>query len=185
MEDQGFSCVRRISVEGQCEDYGHKLIEAQNPPQIQKYQKKTAFTQTFSGSSRELLPASLWDDSGTQPIFSRKACSNDVLISWVDVSGGFSSSELSVLRGRVAIFSYRAMLIVIALAKNVVLVFHGVSHSYRAICCKMGCRTDVCETTVPTGDIAPFGEVLTSLKRYCVIWGITAILSQHHTIWGN
>ena len=40
--------------------------QARNPPKIPKYQKNTAFTRTFSKSSRELLPSSLWHESGTR-----------------------------------------------------------------------------------------------------------------------
>ena len=41
-------------------------------------------------------------------------------------------------------FSYRATLAAIVSQNSFVLVFvGGVSHNYRAICCKMGCRTDV------------------------------------------
>ena len=43
-------------------------------------------------------------------------------------------------------FSYRAILATIVSQNDFVLVFvggGGVSHNYRAICCKMGYRTDV------------------------------------------
>ena len=39
--------------------------------------------------------------------------------------------------------SYRAMFVAIASLTFIVLVFVGVSHTCRAICCKMGYRTDV------------------------------------------
>ena len=40
-------------------------------------------------------------------------------------------------------FSYRAILVAIVSKTSFVPVFMGVLHNYRAICCKMGYRTDV------------------------------------------
>ena len=59
------------------------------------------------------------------------------------------------------------------------------THNCRAIRCKMGRYTDVpVRNSVPKGGIAPFWELLTSLKRYRAIWGIAAIVSQYRAIWG-
>ena len=61
----------------------------------------------------------------------------------------------------------------------------GVSHDYRAICCKMWYRTDVpVQNQVPRGVSHHFGGVLTSLKKCRAIWGIAAIVSQYRAIWG-
>ena len=50
--------------------------------------------------------------------------------------------------------------------------FHGVSHNYRAICCKWGvAEMCLCETKYQRGVSHHFGGLLTSLRRYRAIWG--------------
>ena len=66
--------------------------------------------------------------------------------------------------------------------------FYGVSHNYRAICCKMGYRTYVSVRLLSAkggGVSHRFGEALTSLKNYRAMWGIAAILSQYRAVWGH
>ena len=68
-------------------------LRPKNPPKIPKYQKNAAFTRTFSKSLRELLPSSLWCESGTRQKLFRKACLNELFhFGWI-FSGGFSSSD--------------------------------------------------------------------------------------------
>ena len=55
----------------------------------------------------------------------------------------FRPSKLASLEAQERYFSYRAIVVAIVSRNSVVLVFFGVSHSYRPICCKMGYRTDV------------------------------------------
>ena len=74
-------------------------------------------------------------------------------------------------------FSYREILVAIVSQNDFVLVLCGVSHSYRAICCKRGYRTDVVSHH--------FGELLTSLNKYRTIGGIAAIVSQYRAMWGH
>ena len=56
--------------------------------------------------------------------------------------------------------------------------FYGISHSYRAIRCKMGiAQMCLCETKYQWRVSHHFGGVLTSLRKYRAIWGIAAIVS--------
>ena len=55
----------------------HCSLEAQKPTQNPEIPKNDAFTRTFSKSSRELLPSSLWHESGTQWKLFRKTCSDE------------------------------------------------------------------------------------------------------------
>ena len=56
---------------------------------------------------------------------------------------GSATNTLTDLEAQQRYFSYRAMLVMIVSQNSFVLVFNGVSHNYRAICCKMGYRADV------------------------------------------
>ena len=66
---------------------GKEQVVFRCPPKIPKYQKNTAFTRTLSESSRELLPTSLWHESGTQRKLLSKTCSDELFIFWVDFFG--------------------------------------------------------------------------------------------------
>ena len=63
------------------------ILLYKDPPKIPKCQNNTAFTRTFSRSSRELLPSCLLHESGTQGNFFRKTCSDDLLVFCVDCCG--------------------------------------------------------------------------------------------------
>ena len=69
-------------------------------PKSWNTKKNTAFTRTFSKSSRELFPSSLWHESGTQRKLLRKTCSDELFsfgwISW----GGSTSSNLCLSPAR-------------------------------------------------------------------------------------
>ena len=53
-------------------------------PKSRNTPKNTAFTRTFSKSSRELLPSSLWHESGTQQELFMKTCSEDFFyLGWI------------------------------------------------------------------------------------------------------
>ena len=54
-----------------------------------------------------------------------------------------AENRLSLLEAQQRYFSYRAILEAIVSQNFFVLVFYGASHKYRAICSKMGYRTDV------------------------------------------
>ena len=52
-------------------------------------------------------------------------------------------SQIVGLEAQQRYFAFRAILVAIVSQNSFVLVFNGVSHKYRAIRGKMGCRTDV------------------------------------------
>ena len=64
-----------------------------DPPKIPKYQKNTAFTRTISKSSCELLPSSLWHESGTQWKLFRNLFRWTFNFEWI-LSCGFASSDI-------------------------------------------------------------------------------------------
>ena len=83
-------------------------------------------------------------------------------------------------------FSHRAILVAIVSQNSFVLVFVG----YRTIIVRYVAKWGIaqmclCETKYQEGVSHHFGEVLTSLKKYRVIWGIAAIVSQYRAIWGQ
>ena len=74
-----------------------------------------------------------------------------------------------------------------SIAKRVRTCFYEVSHDYRAICSKMGYRTDVPVRKASTkgGYRTILGDNRTPLKKYRAIWGIAATVSQYRAIWGH
>ena len=70
---------------------------------------------------------------------------------------GINSCNCTCLRGPAAILFILRDACSDSIAKLFRACFYGVSHNYRAICCKMGYRTDVpMWNEVPRGGIAPF-----------------------------
>ena len=93
-----------------------------------------------------------------------------------------------VLRGPAAILFISRDTCSDSIAKLFRACFYGVSHNYRAICCKTGYRTDVPvqNKVLRGGGVSHlFGGTLTSPKKYRAIWGIAAIVSQYRAIWGH
>ena len=70
-------------------------------------------------------------------------------------------------------------------------LFRACFHGYRTIIARYVAKWGIaqvclCKTKVPRGGVSHhFGGVLTSLKKYRVIWGIAAIVSQYRAIWGH
>ena len=83
-------------------------------------------------------------------------------------------------------FSYRAILAAIVSQNSFVLVFMG----YRTLTARYVAKWGIahmrpCETSYQGGVSHHSGGVLTSLEKYCAIWGIAAIVSQYRAIWGH
>ena len=69
----------------------------------------------------------------------------------------WAQATLATLEAQKRYFSYRAILVAIVPQNSFVFAFMGVSHNYRAICSKMGYRTDArVWNSVLRGAIAPF-----------------------------
>ena len=82
-------------------------------------------------------------------------------------------------------FSYRAMLLAIVSQNSFVLVFMGYRTTIIARYVAKWGIAQMCLFRTKWGVSHHFGELLTSLKKYRAIWGITAIVSQYRAIWGH
>ena len=93
-----------------------------------------------------------------------------------------------VLRGPAAILFISRDTSSDSIAKLFRACFCGVSHNYRAIRSKMGYRTDVAvenDRSAKGRYRTILGDYETPFKKYRVIWGIAAIVSQYRAIWGH
>ena len=87
--------------------------------------------------------------------------------------------------------TYRTMLVAIVSSQDsFVFFFFGGGGGYRAIVARYVAKWGIgqmclCKTRYQGRVSHHFGRVLTSLKKYRVIWGITAIVSQYRAIWGH
>ena len=81
---------------------------------------------------------------------------------------------MALLEAQQQYFSYRSILVVIVSLDSFVLFFNGVSHSYRAIRCKMGYRGCACVKLSTTGGYRTILGGANLPEKILAIWGIAA-----------
>ena len=96
------------------------------------------------------------------------------------------SIRLMNLEAQQRYFSYRAIFVAIVSQNSFVLVLMG----YRTIIARYVAKWGIaqmclCKTKYQGGVSHHFGGAIASLKKYRVIWGIAAIVSQYRAIWGH